>query len=178
VTRSSSKSKLAALLNEVQRLDDEGDYDNALKTLDQVLCLAPDHRNLTRWIALKSRFLLDLDRRGEAKSQARQAIKLYNAKLKDGEAIDEWVHLAWHVLGIAYLDEERFVRAAICFEKRLEFGYEDYSIYTMLAAAQSQFNPESAIKNAELALKLNPDWDEAKSVLATAKENLLRNKSP
>lgn len=135
-----------------------GNTKQALREIDKAIKLA-DGREAGHWAA-KSRILYRLGEHQEAEAAARNAIR-----------IDEQSYHAWVTLGMLYFHSHRFEKAAFCYKKVVEIE-EDYSFYTLLAAAERQFDPESAIEHAKRALELNPDWDEAETILSDALEDL------
>lgn len=110
--------------------------------------------------AAKSRFLYNLGKQAEAAEAAKKSIEL-----------NERNYHALVVLGYLAYDNHEFEEAAFYFKKVVEIN-ETHGHYTELAAAERQFDPESAIEHAKMALKLNPDWDEAKAVLRNAEDDL------
>ena len=78
--------------------------------------------------------------------------------------MDENSFRGWISLGLIFSDDDQFMKAAFCYKKAVEIE-EDYATYTVLAAVEETFDPESAIKHAKKALELNPEFDEAEKIL-------------
>ena len=138
---------------------DAGNGKKALREIDKAIEFAHESRSANCW-AVKSRILHELEDHRAAEDAAWNSLRL-----------DEMCFRAWMSLGLISSDEHQFMKAAFCYKKAVEIE-EDFGTYTMLAAVEEMFDPESAIKHAKKALELNPDWDEAEKILEGAKESL------
>jgi tetratricopeptide (TPR) repeat protein len=134
-------------------LADQNDTDGAICLVDEAICLRPTWPECR---VIKGRFLLDAKRFCEAEASLREAIH-----------IDEMDFYAWLELGFVFYDQELFEKAAFCFRKSAQIN-PHYSVYTMLANAELAFDTEAAKADAQRALDLNPDWDEARRIRDTA----------
>lgn len=130
----------------------------ALSEIEQAIELS-EHQDAGQW-AVKSRILVKLRQHRDAETAARRSIE-----------IDASSHDAWMTLGLSSFDRKEFEKAADCFKRAIEIK-ANYSRYTMLAAAERQFDPQKAKEHAKKALQLNPDWDEAKVILRNAELEL------
>jgi tetratricopeptide (TPR) repeat protein len=83
--------------------------------------------------------------------------------------LDERSNLAWAELAQAYEMQERYEKAAFCYEQAAEIK-PNVSYYTMLANVQLTFDPESAVQNADKALEIEPGSEEATGVRNRAQE--------
>ena len=110
----------------------------------------------------KGQFLRNAGRHKESKLSTRRAIEL-NPKN----------YHAWATLGLIHIYHRNFEEAANCLQRSAELK-ERFGTYTMLAAAEIEFDVESAIKHAKKALELNPDWDEARDILRSAEKKLAK----
>ncbi len=119
---------------------------------DAILCLP------TNWYlwASKAQFLEDLGRFGESEAAARRSLSLNKNK-----------PLVWNILGGHNVREGLFEEAIKCYEKSLVLK-EDFGTLTMLAAVEIEVDVKSALKHAQRALELNPEWDEAATILDRA----------
>lgn len=156
--QSDKRAEASALLEQALKLFGGGDSDSALDKLDEAIALARPKGSVI-W-ATKSRMLYSIGRLDEAVEAAKSAVR-----------IDPKVPFAWAVLGSIYMDREQFREAALALGKATEID-EDFGLYTLLAAAESQFDPEAAVKHAKRALALNPDWQEAEAILRSAEMKL------
>jgi len=85
------------------------------------------------------------------------------------------MYQAWGELGLVHRNLGQFEEAAACYKRSVALE-EDFSTYTLLAAVEYEFDVEQPIIHAEKALQLNPDWDEAETVLAEAKKKRSSNR--
>jgi tetratricopeptide (TPR) repeat protein len=135
-------------------------HDDALSLINQAISLNPSDTKL--W-SLKGSALRDLERFSEAESVIRTAIDKNQRN-----------HHAWCLLGIIQKDNGEFEKAADSFKKSLRLR-KDVGTYTLLAAAERRFDLISSIKHAQNALELDPEWEEAKAILKSAREALEDN---
>ena len=156
--RPSNREKVDRHIDAALDAFDAGNTKQALREIDEAIELT--HGDDAAPWAVKSRVLYDLGEHDEAEAAARNSIR-----------IDVTNYHAWISLGLIFFDRHQFEKAAFCYKKAIE-EEEDYGTYTMLAEAERQFDPESAIKYAKRALELNPDWDEAETILKTAMEDV------
>ncbi len=70
---------------------------------------------------------------------------------------------AWTELGLLLMDRKLFKKAADCLRKSVQLR-PDFNTYTILAAVEFTFDVDAALLDAERALEINPDWDEAMQV--------------
>jgi len=147
------KKRARRLLDKAWDASNQGDNQLAFKTIDEAICWFPTHWYL--W-ASKATFLLELDRLSESEAAARRSLSL-----------DKEQALVWGILGRIHLREQAFEEAAECLGKSNRLK-EDFGTLTMLAAAEIHVNVKRALKYAERALVLNPDWDEARSIKTRA----------
>ncbi len=144
------KKKASQLLDEACFAEESGNNLFAQELIDQAIAINPKHWYL--WC--KKAILLD---DSGCIEEAKVAFKM-SIDLNDKQA------LSWSLLGCLYYDEMNFEAAAHCCRTSLEI-LEDYSTLTILAGAEIQTGEvESALKHANRALELNPDWDEAESM--------------
>ncbi len=78
--------------------------------------------------------------------------------------------LGWYLLGITFHDVEQFTESAEALSKARDAFGNDHNFLTLLASAQLTFDPDLAFATATEALKLNPIWDEAKSIRDSAQK--------
>ncbi len=128
--------KQALMAEEQQKLPE------AIRLIEKVIEICPS--DTVYWSA-KGQFLRNAERYEEAKLATQQAIEL-NPKN----------YHAWSSLGWLHIYHRNFEEAAKCLKRSVELK-EDFGTYTMLAAAEIEFDVESAIKHAKKALELNPD---------------------
>ena len=133
----------------------DGDLDGALQEIERVLQLRPE--NTLLWTN-KGAFLRDMDRLDEAEQALVRALEQ-----------DKRNFFAWTELSQVYESKELFEKAAFCLEQSVEIK-PNFTTYTMLANVQLAFNSESALRNANKALKLNPKWEEAERVKRRAQQ--------
>jgi len=146
---SSTGKEAQQLLRRAWDAADKADLAGALREIDRALELRPKQ---TRYWATKGSFLREMGRLDEAEAVLRKAIEL-----------DERNFLAWTELGQAYESKGLFEKAAFCLERSVELE-PDFNTYTLLANVQLAFDAEAAIRNANKALELNSEWDEAETV--------------
>ncbi|MEM8884223.1 MAG: tetratricopeptide repeat protein [Planctomycetota bacterium] len=138
-------------------LYDEGRHDEALDLIEQALRLRP------RSVALETRRgreLHALGRYAEAEQVVRAALRIN----------DRFVH-AWNQLGMQYMDQGYFEKAAFCFQQSADIAPNE-SVLTGLANCQLVFDPAAALENAERALAIDPTWEEAERVRDSARRRL------
>ena len=157
--RETKRGRLATAAGE---LSDRGEPARALVLLEQALALKPGDPVL---LTYQGRVLRALGRGGEAERVLRGAID-----------VDEGLVHAWNELGMLMEEREEFEEAASCFEQSAKRA-PNRDVLTMLANMQLAFDPRSSVENAERALALDPEWEEARRVLASAKRELRRLRS-
>ena len=113
----------------------------------------------TLW-SLKGSALVELERLTEAESVTRTAIEK-----------DQRNYHTWYLYGIIQSENGYFEKAAYCYKKSLRLR-KDFGTYTLLAAAEYEFDLPSSIKHAQKALESNPEWEEAEAILKSAREAL------
>lgn len=144
-----------------RKCTEDGNLEGALSIMEKAIVADPSNPVL---IIYKGQLLLDLSREEDAEKEFKRALKL-----------DPKNPYAWGHLGLLMQSREEFERAAFCFQRVVE-EIPDHNTLTILANVQLAFDPESALLNAEKALQCNPEWEEAKEVLRTAKKHLRENK--
>ena len=137
--------------------EEQENLPEAISLIEKAIELCPS--NTAYWSA-KGQFLRNAGRYQESKLSTQRAIEL-NPKN----------YHAWSSLGWLHIYHRNFEEAATCLQRSVELK-EDFGTYTMLAAAEIEFDVETAIKHAKKALELNPDWDEAKKILRSAESKL------
>lgn len=91
---------------------------------------------------------------------------------KQGVRLAPEVSIAWENVGLVYYDQGYFERAVYCFDKSVEFG-ERVSTYTLLASSKFSLEDlEGTIEACKKALELDPEWDEAETLLKKARKEL------
>jgi len=139
---------------------DSGDYVTALLLIDRAIKEDPYH---IRYPVTKGSFLRVLRRFDESEELLRQSISTFSVN-----------YVAWTELGLLQRDTNGFEAAAFCYEQSIR-QREDFNVYTLLANVQLAFDPRCALLNAEHAIKLNPDWDEAIAIRDRAR-SLIENR--
>jgi len=137
--------------------DDAGDCDRALLEFDAAARLAPE---IPVYLAAKAQYLVNQKRYSEARETVSMAIK-----------VGPRYAPAWFVLGLIELKNRRYRESANAFLKAAEYR-PTHQTYTMLAGVQLELDPHEALQSAKKALELNPDWDEAQTVLEEAKRRI------
>lgn len=148
---SEKKVRALELHKQACAAEEEGGHDTALLLIDQAINLCP---KATVFRTTKSLFLLDAGKLQEAEDIARQSVQINNKN-----------YFGWQLLAKISMDRGEFGEA-IKYLKKFVRLRDDYSAHTILAALEADVDRISAIEHAERALELNPDWDEAKEVLA------------
>ena len=136
---------------------DEGNTEEALRLIEKVVELAP---NSSKYWSAKGEFYYEIEDYSIAETAAKRSVELNRKN-----------YFGWLILAHCAFDQHQFQKAAEYFKKYLEFK-ESYSVYTLLAAAELEFDPRSAYDHAKRALELNPDWDEAQAILVSAKAQM------
>lgn len=157
MTKGSLREKSEEYWRQALEAEEQENLPEAISWIEKAIELCPS--DTVYWSA-KGQFLRSAGRYKESKVSTRRAIEL-NPKN----------HHAWSSLALAHIHLGSFEEAAACFKRSVELK-EDFGIYTMLAAAEIEFDVESAIKHAKKALELNPDWDEAREILRSAESKL------
>jgi len=81
--------------------------------------------------------------------------------------------LAYNKMGIAYRKQQKFDEAIESYKKAVTYGGEDKNVYyNMSRTYYEKGDIEKAATFAEKALKIDPDFIEAKEVLAVFKKNI------
>jgi tetratricopeptide (TPR) repeat protein len=154
------RKKPSELLDMAFKAYDSGHLEQALDLVEQAIEGNPKHWYL--W-ATKARYLEELGRFEESKTAFKGSIDLNNNQA-----------ITWSMLAGLYYDEENFQDCAHCCRSALEIE-ENYTTLTILAGAEIQTGEiENALKHANRALELNPDWDEAESMRDQALRILAR----
>ncbi len=144
------RKKPSELLEMAFEAYDSGSLEQALDLVEQAIEGNPKHWYL--WTT-KATYLRKLGRMEEAKTAFKTSLSFNNKQA-----------LTWSMLGSLNYDEENFEASVHCCRTALQIE-EDYSTLTILAGAEIQTGEiENALKNANRALELNPDWDEAESI--------------
>ena len=151
------------LATKASKLNSEGNHSDALCLLEQAIELRPRDPIL---LVYRGRVLHALARFGEAERSFREALH-----------IDRGLCYAWSELGLLLMDCKRFEEAAECLQESANLK-RDFSTYTVLANVQLAFDAHSALMNAQKALELNPNWDEAAEVRDEAKGLIEQNDRP
>ncbi len=144
--------KAAALYGHYQAAREVGNLDDALRKLDQSLYLLPDDAIL---LAVRANTLFAMERYEEAHVSAIKSVML------DPHGSHAWLVFAY----LAELDGE-FEAASLYFEKMTKIDPAVHN-FTLLAAAQRQFDEEKAKISISRALEIDDTWEEA---LAIAKK--------
>ncbi len=108
----------------------------------------------------KAQFLLDLKRYSESEQAVSNALEL-----------DPGNATALFAQGLIELKSRRFRESAEAFLIAAEIS-PTHQTYTMLGGVQLELDPHEALRSAEKALELEPDWDEAQTVLSEAKRRI------
>lgn len=149
--KNNAKKYLTQSLNKSK----EGNYEEALKLIQKAIDLFP---NATVFWTFKSEYFFEMKNYEDALKCVDKAIELKDRNFH-----------AWSLKGAIYEGLKDYELSAEAFQKSLEIK-QDFNIYTLLANVQMNFDLKSAICNASKALKLNPEWDEAKNILNQAKK--------
>ena len=141
----------------------EGDFGQTMVAIDNAIAHASGDLLRSAYLAAKGGFLRRFNRVEEAKSVLNDATQLVPRNV-----------FALSELGLLSLQEEDYREAEKCFTTVVE-ATPSAASYTLLAASQLLANPSAARRNAEQALALDPDWEDAKVVRAAATESLAEN---
>ena len=160
MTKLSSHDKARSYWHQALKAGEQEKLSEAIILIEKAIELCPSY---TVYWSAKSQFLYDSGKFEDAQLAANKSIE-FNAKN----------HHAWAILGLTNIHLGSFEEVAACFKRSVGLK-EDFGTYTMLAAAEIEFDVESAIKHAKKALELNPGWDEAKDILRSAEEKIGRN---
>jgi len=145
-------------LNAIQRLIDAGEYQEALKVLNEALDNNPD--DLTALFQI-GEVLLKTDRLGLATN----IYRYLTTKTERSEV--------WNNLGRCYQKRETSKEARKCFGKALQVAPESpYARINLAVLDVQEGHPETAQKLASEALSVLPDSRQARDVLAMAKLHL------
>ena len=138
-----------ALLGSV--LDDSGKSDAAQSALREAIRCEP---GCARNYSLLADLLIDAGNYGEAEALARQSIEL-----------DPLAH-RWCILGVALSKQGKYEAAASAHEAALDAnpGFDEAMVN--LASLLVDSDPVRAKVLLEAALKIDPDWDEARDLLS------------
>ncbi len=157
MTKQSSQDQAERYWQRALKAEEQKNLPEAIRLIEKAINLCPSH---TVYWSAKSQFLYDSSNFEGALLAANKSIDC-NPKN----------HHAWTIFGLAHVHVRTLEEAAACFKRSTELK-EDFATYTMLAAAEVEFDVESAIKHAKKALDLNPDWDEATKILRSAESKL------
>ena len=135
-------------------LSSRGNHADALCLLEQSLEIDPKDPLL---LVYRGRVLHALARCAEAERSFRDALE-----------IDRSISFAWNELGLLLRDCSRFEEAAECLRESAKLR-PDFNTYTVLAGVEMSFDLRAALVDAEKALELNPNWDEAIQVRNAAR---------
>ena len=155
--KQSSQGEAEKYWKQALMAEEQQNLPEAIRLIEKAIEICPS--DTVYWSA-KGQFLRNAERYEEAKLATHRAIEL-NPKN----------YHAWTSRGIINVHLGSYEEAANCFKRSVELK-EDFGTYTMLAAAEIEFDVESAIKHAKNALELNPDWDEAREILRSAESKL------
>jgi tetratricopeptide (TPR) repeat protein len=147
------------LATEADELSSAGSHADALALIERALEFEPRDPMI---LAYRGRELHALERFDEAERSLRDAL-----------GIDRGLTHAWNELGMLMRSRGFFEKAAFCFEQSAEVSPDVY-VLTILANMQLAFDPQKSVENAESALAIDPDWDEAQTILESAKRKLRR----
>ncbi len=140
------ETKRGQLATKAGELSSHGKHKDALCLLDQAIEIEPEDHII---LVYRGRVLASLERYDEAEHSFRRSLEIR----------DDLVY-AWNELGFLLKDRERYEEAAECLRTSVSLE-ADYNTYTMLASVEMMFDKVAALSNAQKALKINPDWDEA-----------------
>lgn len=146
-------------------LAEDGDLEGSLALVEKALALRPDHPFVLTYY---SRVLRSLSRFDEAEAAVRAASERHEEFRVSAPAIMSKV---WGEYGTLHEERGAYVKAAYCYELSAKLRPRA-SMFTILASVQLTFDPQSALHNAQRALGMDPDWDEAQVILAAAKRLL------
>ena len=145
------------LATEADELSSAGNHVGALALLEQALAFNTKDPVV---LVYRGRELHSLERYDEAEQSLRDAL-----------AIDDNLTHAWNELGMLMESKEAFEEAAFCFEQSAKLS-PNVDVLTMLANMQLAFDPQKSVENAKRALSFDPDWDEAQTILKSAKRQI------
>jgi tetratricopeptide (TPR) repeat protein len=147
------------LATEAADLSSKGNHSEALALLERAL----EFNRMDKMVLVyHGRVLTALRRYDEAEHSLRAAL-----------GVDGTFSHAWNQLGMLNEDQGKFEKAAFCYEQSVKSA-PTVEILTMLANVQSAFDPQKAADNADRALSIDPNWDEAQAVRDNARAQLKR----
>jgi tetratricopeptide (TPR) repeat protein len=140
--------------------EEAGDFARAVSWIDKAMQLRPD---FVPYRVSRGMFLRQWLRFDESEHEIREAIKLAPS-----------ASYAWSELGLLYIDRgfhehSRFFEQAAEYLRKSSQLRPNYSVLTVLARVELMFDPETALLDAQRALALNPNWDEAMQVREAAR---------
>jgi len=142
--------------------DDLEDFEKAIEELDKAIQLSPSAT--VCWTA-KGEFYYELGKFKESKKAFKTATELAPER-----------SLTWAGLGMAKMKLKEYKSAAQNLRKAVNLQ-PDFNLYTILANVELTFDPELALADAEKALELEPNWDEALKVHKAAKQLIAKKKT-
>jgi tetratricopeptide (TPR) repeat protein len=139
---------------------DEGHLDEALANLDSAISLADVPEVQSTYHAVYGGFLYRKGFYDRATLACTKAVNILHRNV-----------MAWNYLGLSYLEMGEYKKAAFAFARSVTVR-QDFNVYTLLAKCQLHFDAEAAVRSAESALSLSPDWDEARRTRDLALEKM------
>ena len=141
---------------------DEDNIPVGLDAIEKALKLAP--KETLSWI-LKGQLL---EMSGEIEKA--EEVYLYAGKLNPQSSY------AWVSLGVLYYEKNKYDDGIKCFKKHFllkrKLTQKDVGILTILAEMELESFPKESLEYAEMALELEPDWQEAIDIRDAAKKSL------
>ncbi len=154
-TLSEKKGQAFAYFKDARKAEEQNCLEEAIRLVRKATSLRP---SVSYYWAMEGQILKNSGKHEEGIVAAEKAIEL-----------EPETSQYWTLLGLCKVALGRYEEAASAYKRSIELE-EDFGTYTLLAAVECEFDDEQAIIHAERALELNPDWDEAKNILADAKE--------
>lgn len=147
--------RIRELFRAAGQLEARGDLEGALAQVSRAVELEPE--SPVCWAA-KGQVLFRMGRLDAAEHACRKAIEL-----------DDRAYYAWTELGFVFEEQELFEDAAFCFGKSAKLQ-PTASLFTLMANVELTFDVRAALRHAQRAITLDPDWQEAWMVRDAALE--------